>query len=286
MARRVSTSQLRSKLRQIQQKQRQAINNYNQAVNKYNREVRSYNARVCANRQRLQSELNRLNRQRTTTRYVIHTTYTTSVQTLHQTYSRMEREAEIQQWDPMYYRVLDLSEREAANSLEVTNRLLGTDPYSEEYDEDLQDAALTNQLREISEDLDSRWKGAVFALNPRNPDAARHFCTSAREIFTQILEIKAPDSEVINLLPKCDLTPQGNPTRRSKIKYLLHRRGMTEDSLEDFVEQDMDNIVKLFGVFNDGTHGSAGTYDLHQLNAIKKRVENGIVFLAEIVGDV
>jgi len=59
---------------------------------------------------------------------------------------------------------------------------------------------------------------------------------------------------------------------------------MTEDTLEEFIEQDMDNIVKLFSIFNDGTHGSAGTFDLHQLSAIKKRVENGIVFLAEIVG--
>jgi len=196
----------------------------------------------------------------------------------------LDQQAETEQWDPSYYRVLDLSERETANSLEVTNRLLGTDTYQEEYAEDLQDAALTNQLREISEDLDDRWRGAVFALDPRNPDAARHFCTSAREIFTQILEVKAPDSEVVNLLPHCDRTPQGKPTRRSKIRFLLHRRGMTEDTLEEFIEQDMDNIVKLFSIFNDGTHGSAGTFDLHQLSAIKKRVENGIVFLAEIVG--
>lgn len=284
MPRRITPSQFRSKLRQLEQKQRQAINNINRAIDNYNREVRSYNSRVRANRQRLQSELNRLNRQPTTTRRTVHTTYTVSVQTLQQTYSRLDQQAETEQWDPSYYRVLDLSERETANSLEVTNRLLGTDTYQEEYAEDLQDAALTNQLREISEDLDDRWRGAVFALDPRNPDAARHFCTSAREIFTQILEVKAPDSEVVNLLPHCDRTPQGKPTRRSKIRFLLHRRGMTEDTLEEFIEQDMDNIVKLFSIFNDGTHGSAGTFDLHQLSAIKKRVENGIVFLAEIVG--
>jgi len=284
MPRRITPSQFRSKLRQLEQKQRQAINNINRAIDNYNREVRSYNSRVRANRQRLQSELNRLNRQPTTTRRTVHTTYTISVQTLQQTYSRLDQQAETEQWDPLYYRVLDLSERETANSLEVTNRLLGTDTYQEEYAEDLQDAALTNQLREISEDLDDRWRGAVFALDPRNPDAARHFCTSAREIFTQILEVKAPDSEVVNLLPHCEMTPQGKPTRRSKIRFLLHQRGMTEDTLEEFVEQDMDNIVKLFSIFNDGTHGSAGTFDLHQLSAIKKRVENGIVFLAEIVG--
>ena len=38
--------------------------------------------------------------------------------------------------------------------------------------------------------------------------------------------------------------------------------------------------MQLFRIFNDGTHGLAGTFDFLQLNAIKKRVEDGIMFLA------
>lgn len=98
--------------------------------------------------------------------------------------------------------------------------------------------------------------------------------------------MKAPDADVFALLPTCDRTERGNPTRRSKIRYFLHRQGMPEATLEEFVENDMENIVQLFRVFNDGTHGSAGTFDLSQLNAIKKRVEDGIMFLTEIIGDV
>ena len=60
---------------------------------------------------------------------------------------------------------------------------------------------------------------------------------------------------------------------------------MALDALEDFVEQDMENIVQLFEVFNTGTHGSAGTFDMPQLLAIRKRVEDGIMFLTEIIGD-
>lgn len=97
------------------------------------------------------------------------------------------------------------------------------------------------------------------------------------EIITQILEIKAPDADVFALLPSCETTDRGNPTRRSKIKYFLHRQDMTEDTFEEFVENDMENIVQLFRVFNDGTHGPAGTFDLPQLNAIRKRVEDGIM---------
>jgi len=230
-------------------------------------------------------QLARLSRQpTTTTRYVV---YRTSVQTLHESYARLEHRAETRNFDPIYNRVLDLSERETANSLEVTNRLLGTDDDGgEEHAARLEDAELRDRLRRVSADLDDRWQGAVFALNASNPDAARHFCTSAREIITQILEIKAPDADVVHLLPHCGKTDQGKPTRRAKIKYFLHCNSMTENALEEFVENDMENIVQLFHVFNTGTHGSAGTFGFSQLRAIKKRVEDGIMFLTEIIGDV
>jgi len=294
MARRYSASQIRNEIRQAQQKQTQAINKYNQAVrrynqgvknavNRFNQAVRTHNARVRANRQRIRNESARLSRQSatTSTRYVV---YRTSVETLHQSYARLEDYADSEQLDSRYNRVLDLSERETANSLVVTNSILGDEHAGETPAEDLENAKLLDGLRKISPDLDDRWKGAVFSLSPRNPDAARHFCTSAREIVTQILEIKAPDAAVFSLLPNCETTDRGNPTRRSKIRYFLHRQGMTEDTLEEFVENDMENVVQLFHIFNDGTHGSAGTFDLPQLNAIKTRVEDGIMFLTEIIG--
>ncbi|MBD2115211.1 MULTISPECIES: hypothetical protein [Cyanophyceae] len=291
MVRKVSASQLRSKLQQAQRKTQQAVDKYNrevkrynqqvkQAVNEYNREVRTYNSRVRANRQRIKRELAKLSGQPTKkTQYVV---YHTSVSSLYEAYTRLEQRAETQSFDPRYNRILDLSEKETANSLEVFNLLSGSEPNSEEASSD-QDAMLVDELRKISDDLDSRWQGAVYALNPRNPDAARHFCTSAREIISQILELKAPDADVISLLPSCDRTDQGKPTRRAKLKFLLTRKGMVEDALEEFVEQDMENIVQLFRVFNDGTHGSAGTFSFQQLNSIKKRVEDGIIFLAEVV---
>lgn len=295
MARRYSPSQIRSKLRQAQQKQKQAINKYNQevrrhnqnvknAVNKYNQAVRTYNAQVRANRQHIKNELSRLSRQPitiTTTRFTV---YRTSVNTLYESYVRLENYADSEQFDPNYNRFLELSERETANSLEVTNHIFGDENAEDAFADELEDGELLDGLRSVKPDLDDRWKGAVFALNPRNPDAARHFCTSAREIITQILELNAPDEDVFRLLPGCEITDRGNPTRRSKIRYFLHRQGMTEDTLEDFVENDMENIIQLFRIFNDGTHGSAGAFDLLQLNTIKKRVEGGIKFLMEIIG--
>ena len=85
------------------------------------------------------------------------------------------------------------------------------------------------------------------------------------------------------MLPGCERTQQGTPTRRAKIKFFLRQNGMLDGELEDFVEQDMENIVQLFQVFNEGTHGTAGKFDMQQLTAIKKRVEDGILFLAHLV---
>lgn len=292
MVRRYSSSQLNSKLRQAQQrarqaqqKRRQVINKLNQGIRQYNQAVRTYNARVRANRQRLKNELARLSRQpsvKVTTRHVI---YRASVETLHSSYERLDQYAESHRLDDRFARILDLSERETANSLEVTNRILGDESAGNTPAEPLEDSELLDGLRRISPELDDRWKGAIFALNPHNPDAARHFCTSAREIIARILEIRAPDTDVFAALPTCQRTDRGNATRRSKIRYFLYRRGMALDALEDFVEKDIENIVQLFDVFNAGTHGAAGAFNLTQLNAIRTRVEDGIGFLTEIIGD-
>lgn len=301
-----TSAQINQMIRQAQQKQKRAIDDYNrkanqhnkqivdnynqevrranqhnkQAVDNYNREVRAHNSRVRANQQRIKSELTRLSRQPATTHY---TGYRSSVQTLHHSYVQLDQRSETRPSNPTYDRLLDYSEREVANSLSVTNALLGEDG-AEEVGDELQNAALTDELRKISVDLDDRWQGAVFALNPRNRDAARHFCTSAREVITQILDIKAPNHEVLAVFPDEVVSKERRiPTRKAKVKFFLHRKGITDDALEKFVEQDVNNILELFRVFNDGTHGSAGKFDLPQLNKIKKRVEDGIMFLAQIV---
>lgn len=287
MARHISLSQFRNKLRQIEQKQKQRINDFNRAVDNYNRAVRKHNANVRATKQRLQAELQKLQRHSsttttvTTTRYVV---FRSSVQTLHHAYERLEPRLHNGYGDHEHDLILELTERETANSLAVMNALLEDEPASEEErPDDLRATQVTNELRSISSDLDDRWRGAIFSLDPRNPDATRHFCTSAREVFTQILEIKAPDANVLALLPGCEKTSQGKPTRRAKIQYFLSGKGMADDELEEFVEQDMENIIQLFRIFNDGTHGSAGRFDFKQLAAIKKRVEDGILFLSQLV---
>ena len=295
MPRRVTPSQLRNMIRQAEQKQRQAINKYNEGVRKwnrevdknkreskrtvdnYNREVRAHNARVRRNRQRLHNELSRLSSQTSRTRYV---TYRTSVESLHSAFVRVEAKADAGVLGPQ---ILDLTESETANSVTVLNSLLD-DAQAPSADPDaLRQTSLQGELSEISSDLDQRWRGALFALDPRNPDAARHFCASSREILARVIESEAPDEEVLRALPRCPRTQEGRPTRRARVQFFLHRKGLKDEDLEDFVERDLDNVVTLFNVFNEGTHGSAGTFSLGQLASIKQRVEEAIRFLHNLI---
>lgn len=242
------------------------------AVAKYNQAVRTHNSRVTADRQRLRASAATIRVRTVSTSYA---SLGESTATLHE---RQQDLANFFGASPTYAQFLEMAERESANGVAVVEALL--DDSAGDIPAD--DTGILEYLTGLSEDLCDRWRGAIFALNPINPDAARHFCTSAREIFTEILEVWAEDGEVEHADPQCDRTPQGKPTRKAKIRYLLGKKGMLNDKLEDFIETDITNIVQLFGIFNQATHGTAGKHNFMKLKAIRKRVEDGIMFLATI----
>lgn len=260
-------------------KQRQAINKFKQEVRTSNARVRSHNARIRANRDRLRRDLQKLTRATSQSQYV---TFRTSVETVQRSYTALEAREAANLYDDRFNVFLDLSEREAANSVSVMNTLQGEIPENENNDE-IAPSDVEHILTEMSTEVRDRWQGALFALNPRNPDAARHFCTSARELLTEILERHAKDDGVSAALPNCELTEEAKPTRRSKIRFLLYRNGISEDALTDFVEKDIGNVVQLFHIFNDGTHGSSGRFTHPQLMSIRARVEGAVSFLWRII---
>lgn len=298
MASRMTPSQLRSKLQQLQNQRRQAISRYNQqvrqhnqrvqqkvrdlnaAINRYNQEVRAYNNRVRSNQQRLRSELVKLRSQSTTR----HAQFRQSVIRVSTAYERLDQRTSGSSLTPQENFFVDLSEREAANTVSVFNALEQSDQEAESNDDsdELQQTRIVDEIAVVSEDLDSRWRGALFALNPRNPEAARHFCTSVREIFTGVLELKAPDDDVFLAFPGCARTPKGNATRRSKIQFLLSKQGINNEALADFASEDVDNVVELFDVLNGGTHGASGRLSIGSLLQVKKRVEDGLFFLCRL----
>lgn len=292
MAQRMTPSQLKNKLRQMQNKQKRAINQYNSEVRKHNQEVKRaknqynsdvnrHNARVRSNRQKIASELRRLQSNQRTIRY---STVRTSAVSLNTRYEYLDSKESDFANIAHGSNFLDLSEKENANSLEVSNALESSDSDigSSRDLASLRRSDITEILNSISPDLNNRWTGALFSLNPENPDAARHFCTSAREVFVQILDLNAPDKEVLKYDPDCEKTDHGKPIRREKVRYLLYKSGIKNDAAVDFVDEDVKNVLSLFRVFNDGTHGSSGKFSLDGLMAIKTRVENGISYLSSI----
>lgn len=279
---------MKSKLRQAQNKQKQAIDKYNREVRKYNREVKSavnkynsearkFNTQQILNRQRVKRELNKLNNSSST----LYVSYKTSVINLNNSYHSLasNEESIIQnEYGSMF---MDLSDRENANSMQVYNQLVDDVEANDRFDGE---SVVVKILKTISSDLVQRWEGAIFSLNPANPDAARHFCTSAREVYIQLLEYKAPDKLVLSEHEECEKTDNGIPTRRSKIQYLLHKSGLDLDEAVTFVDENVKNVLKLFRTFNEGTHGKSGKFSYSQLNVIRKRVEDGIEYIDAISG--
>lgn len=277
-----NASQFKSRMRNIQnqynREMRKVERKINQGINNYNREVRKYNTELRHNQSKIKSELAKLQRNSTVR---VRSNYEISVISLKQSYNQLNQKYDLNE-EGLYTDLLQGIEEENANNLEVANVVLNNEETdNEEYS--LEETLISNKLLNISEDLNNRWMGAIYALNPKNPDATRHFCTSTREIFIQIIDTKAKEDDVIKVFPNCEKTENGSVTRRSKIKYLLYQKGVNDVDIEEFIHSDIENILSLLYELNGGTHGKSGKYTINQLKSIKKRAERGLNFLCEYV---
>lgn len=264
--------------RRHNEKVRQNLVATRRAVDQYNQQVRAHNSRVRAEHSSSRARADAL-RSRTVSEDFV--AYRDSATSLFDTFDRIE--ATDAAGDGAYPTIREAVERENRRSLDTAAILAGDaavqlDPPTSEEDQQFVDA-----LREFSEDLALRWQGAVYALGPQNPDAARHFCTSVREIFSTIIDISAPDTVVLQSVPDCQKAPNGKtPARRAKIEFLIAQKSGAKSNLADFVEADIKNIIDLFGVFNSATHGAAGKYSMDMLQAIRVRVQEGVLFLLTV----
>lgn len=282
MVKRMNISQLNSKMRQIQNKTNQQLKRIQrdterQIKRETTKMINDYKKNIRKNYQKLQKELNRFNNSQHMT-----TKYTISVRNLNSSYEKVNATYNQLNSTTKEKEIFNYIEQENVNNLTVANMLIFSEA-EEDIDTELQDNVIGNQLKKLSDDLNNRWLGAIFALNPHNPDATRHFCTSTREIFTEIFDKYAKDKEVFSIFPDCDKTDRGNATRKSKIKYFLYKKGIDIKNADEFIDNDIDNILELYHILSNGTHGEAGRYSIIQLKAIKKRVEDGINFLCSIV---
>lgn len=299
MVRKMTPAQYNAWVRQENARRKRAADAYNAEVRRVNlhnqrvvadhnrkaaannkKVVADYNRRVRAHSDRLRREIARLS----ATTNLRQSTYRRSVSTLRQSFSELEVAADAATWRGAED-LLDLSESETANSVATLNALLAdptTGPIEAQQLVALRSTVIRHELDAFSEDLDARWRGALFSLHPDNPDACRHFCTSARELLSSLLEEVAPDAEILAVDPDCPRTPQGSISRRARVRHCLNRRGDYDPALEEFIETDLENVLSLFSEFNTGTHGPAGRFDMTRLTAIKMRVEGAIQFVSSV----
>jgi Predicted helicase len=301
MAKRISRTQLNSAINKYNQAVRKynsavkkQVSDYNRTVNQhnqqvkrnidnYNREVRRFNAEQERRRQKLNQAIRTFNNTKYTVRTTTTITHRESVERLQRSYTDLDRFNQ----DNSYYADVnpklfeDYPTQETDNSIQLYNSLSGNDTGDYIDPQELQQSYVIQKLDIISTDLSNRWKGALFSLNPNNPDASRHFCTSVREVFTQVIDLKAPDYSVVNYFSDCEMY-QGKPNRRFKIKYILSQKSIESEQLEKFVDSDIEDLLSLFRTLNDGTHGSAGKFTIQQLLKLKKRVEDSINFIADL----
>lgn len=278
--RRTAVNQYNQKVRQYNQQRRAVVNQINQYINRYNAAVRQHNARVRSNQARYNQAVQRFN----STQAKLSNEYRSSTRAVSAAYETLDVRQSSFYEQSGRADLLDLAEREAVNSLEVANAL-------EEHEVERQDEAareisslLQNELAQISVDLDARWQGAIFSLKPENPEATRHFCTSVREIITELLNLGAPIEQLREWKPGYEcVRDTAEPTRRERINFILETRDITTPEFQDFVDTDIRDTLQLFRELNSGTHGSAGKYSMTKLVSIKVRVEDLIRFLTRIL---
>jgi hypothetical protein len=254
------------------------VNNENKRhIDNYNNQVRQFNN---AQRQNLAKAIQKFNQPNIVTYTTKTTIYRTSVQTVENRYYVLEnhnRQNNIESSEIL----VDYPTQETNNSVQLFNSITDKDQGDYINPDTLQLTEIEEKLYGVSSELGKRWAGAIYSLNPDNPDASRHFCTSVREIFMQLLNLKAPDDKVLLRFPNCTLY-EGRPSRREKIKYLLSAKSITNQPMIEFIEADVEELLTFFRNLNDGTHGRAGTFNVQQLLKIKKRAEDSILFITAL----
>jgi len=288
MVRRITSS----KLRQAIDKYNSAVRKYNQAARKnnqdrkraienYNSQVRRYNAAQRDRRNKLNHLISIFNQRPPQRIFTTTITLRQSTETLKQKYLSLQSVTDTFQATSLDNILIDQPETELNNSIILYNSLTGIQDGVNLPEENLQRTLIEDALYKISPELEKRWNGTLYALNPDNPDAARHFCTSVREIYIKLLDIKAPD-DIVKMLSGCTFH-NNRPDRRSKIKYLLSQKSITISQLTEFISTDIDDLLELFNLLNAGTHGDSGKYSIQQLLKLKKRAEDAIIFMTSII---
>jgi hypothetical protein len=146
------------------------------------------------------------------------------------------------------------------------------------------EAALQKLIKDLKPDLTPLWKGAIAALNSDNPDKVRHFIISMRELFTHVLHMLSPDTELREWTTSPEYYRDGDstkpPTRRGRLQFIC--RNIDSGPFSSFIDKDVTALLEFLELFQRGTHEIGTLHTQSQLQALKIRAESGIRYIIEI----
>lgn len=142
------------------------------------------------------------------------------------------------------------------------------------------DKALYLLLADLDPNLIEMLRGANDARKSSNPDRARHFSISARELLSHVLRLLAPDEEVRKWTKLPDHYKDGKPTRKARLLFIC--RTINSNRLNRFVEKDTVALLELMDILHGGTHGLQSGLTDEQMRALDLRLEGALRFLLEI----
>lgn len=176
------------------------------------------------------------------------------------------------------------------NGVRVIDAITFTDKRDVELEEQKQQA--TEEVRrETGESLEVLLKGlnpefiiplqgARQSVDSNNPDHIRHFATSMRELFTQVLHTLAPDDKIKDWTQDPRYYENNRPIRRVRLLYIC--RLVNHPPFLKFVEKDIDTTLEFLQLFQQGTHEVISKYTDYQLRLMLVRMESTIRFLLEV----
>ena len=141
------------------------------------------------------------------------------------------------------------------------------------------DNALDALLINVDPRLLRIWRGAKESIISSNPDRIRHLLISLRELFTHLLQILAPDGELL-LWSKDPINYHNDkPTRKSRLKYIC--RKINQQPLCEFVDKDIDSILSYIDVLQRNHQIEINMKD-SQLKSLLLKAETTMRFILEI----
>ncbi len=183
--------------------------------------------------------------------------------------------------------LLTLSSKGLVNSSSILDQLAVNDnfelPFYEEklvhFESDIQktEGKLEEMLRVLDPEFLKMLKGAERALDSNNPDRARHFGTSLRELFNHVLRQLAPAPKVEDWTNDENHYHNGRPTRRARILYIS--RKTKSNSFKDYLHSDVKSVLEFTSLFHGITHKKISGYSKQQLRGMLTKMRGTLHLL-------